>query len=149
MATWTIKTEADRDMAIRAVRSRELPCTVQITKGLPRSILQNKLQRKWLTEAEQQGDCTAEEYRAYCKLHYGVAIMKFESPEWAEKYDRIVKPMDYKTKLELMAEPFDFPVTRCLSTKGAKKYLDQMYDYFTGKGFTLTDPDNREQQGEQ
>ncbi len=149
MTTWAVRTEQEREQVIKIIRGRELPFTINATKGAPRSIDQNKLQRKWLTEAEQQGDCTAEEYRAYCKLHFGVAIMKFESPEWAEKYDRIVKPMDYKTKLELMAEPFDFPVTRCLSTKGAKKYLDQMYDYFTGKGFTLTDPDNREQQGEQ
>lgn len=148
MTTWAVRSEQDREQVIKIINGRDLPCTVSIKKGAPRSIDQNKLQRKWLLEAEQQGDCTAEEYRGYCKLHFGVAIMKFESPEWAEKYDRIIRPMPYEVKLEMMMEPFDFPVTRCMSTKGKKKYLDQMYDYFTGKGFVLTDPDNRSEQVE-
>lgn len=148
MTTWAVRSEQDREQVIKVIRGRDLPCTVNIVKGAPRSIDQNKLQRKWLLEAEQQGDCAAEEYRGYCKLHFGVAIMKFESPEWAEKYDRIIRPMPYEQKLEMMMEPFDFPVTRCLSTKGKKKYLDQMYDYFTGKGFVLTDPDNRSEKAE-
>jgi hypothetical protein len=149
VSTWAVRTEQERAQLVKIIMGRDLPFTADIVKGVQRSLLQNKLQRKWVKEAEEQGDCEAEYYRGYCKLHFGVKLMKFESPEWAEKYDRIIKPLPYEQKLEMMMEPFDFPVTRCLSTKGAKKYLDQMYDYFTGKGFTLTDPDNREQQGEQ
>ena len=41
-------------------------------------------------ELADQGDMTAEEYRGYCKLHFGVAIAK-ENDDWAEAYDRLIK----------------------------------------------------------
>ena len=143
MPTWRVKNAMDRKNAVRVVESRQLPFTMEVVKGEKRSNKQNKLQRKWLNEAAEQGDCTAEEYRAYCKLHFGVAIMKSQSELYAEKYDRIIKPLDYSVKLELMMEPFDFPVTRGMSVANEKKYLDQMYLYFTSQGFVLTNPEDR------
>ena len=143
MATWRVKTEQDRATLIRVIQGRALPFTAELVKGMKRSNEQNRLQRKWLQEAEEQGDQTAEEYRAYCKLHFGVPIMRAQSELFAEKYDRIIKPLPYVQKLELMAEPFDFPVTRLMDTANEKKYLDQMFHFFTGQGFMLTDPDNR------
>ena len=140
MTTLAIRSEHDRQRVVVAVGNRKLPFTTQITDGVQRSSKQNSLQRKWLSEAQEQGDQTAEEYRGYCKLHIGVAIMKSESPEWTEKYDRLIRPLPYEQKLEMMMEPMDFPVTRCMSTKGKTKYLDQMYLYFTGLGFLLTEP---------
>jgi hypothetical protein len=143
MTTWRMKTEQDRQHVLKVIQHRALPSTVEIVKGLKKSHEQEKLARKWHKEAEEQGDMTAEEYRAYCKLHFGVAIMKSQSELYAEKYDRIVKPLPYAQKLELMAEPFDFPVTRGMSTANEKKYLDQVYQFYTAKGFRLTDPDSR------
>lgn len=143
MATWRIKSEQDRKQVIKVITARQIPCTVEIVKGLKRSNEQNKLQRKWMSEAEEQGDQTAEEYRAYCKLHFGVPIMRQQSDLFREKYDRIVRPLAYTQKLELMMVPFDFPVTRMMTTANEKKYLDQVYLFFTGQGFKLTDPDAR------
>lgn len=104
-----------------------------------RSVEQNKLQRKWLKEAEAQGDMTAEEYRGYCKLHFGVAIAK-ENDDFAEKYDRLIKPFTYEQKLELMMVPIDMPVTRIMNTKQNHKYLNKIYEYLTGIGIALTQP---------
>lgn len=143
MPTWRVKNEMDRKNAVRVVESRALPFTMEVVKGEKRSNKQNKLQRLWLNEAAAQGDHTAEEYRAYCKLRFGVAIMKSQSELFAEKYDRIIKPMDYSVKLEMMMEPFDFPITRLMSVANEKKYLDQMYLYFTSQGFVLTNPEDR------
>jgi len=143
MPTYGMKNDQDRARVIKAIQARQLPATVSISKGLPRSSEQNKLQRKWLKEAEEQGDQTAEEYRAYCKLHFGVPIMRSQSDEFKEKYDRIIRPLPYTQKLELMAVPFDFPVTRMMTMASEKKYLDQMYLFFTGQGFLLTNPDLR------
>lgn len=36
-----IRTEDDRERVIKLLRARELPCTVSIAKGAPRSIEQN------------------------------------------------------------------------------------------------------------
>lgn len=142
MTTWAIKTEHDRSQIIKVINNRDIPCTVSITKGAPRSIEQNKLQRKWLLEAEEQGDMTSEEYRGWCKAHLGVPILLAENEEFAEKYTRLIRPMLYEDKIELMMSPMDFPVTRIMTTKQKSKYLDAMYNHFTGLGFRLTEPNN-------
>jgi hypothetical protein len=138
-----VKTEQQRDLILKYIKGRKLPFSVSVSDADIRSNAQNALQRLWLKELEDQGDHTAEEYRGYCKLHFGVAIMKSESPEWAEKYDKIIRPMAYIDKLDMMMEPMDFPVTRCMSPKGKMKYLDAMYQYFTGHGYQLTDPNSQ------
>lgn len=143
MATWRIKTEQDRETAIKVLRNRAMPCTMELTKGLKRSNDQNKLSRKWYKELEDQGDQTAEEYRGFCKLHFGVVLAKQQSDLFAEKYDRIVKPLPYEQKLELMMTPLDFPVSRILNTANESKYLDKIYLYYTQNGFKLTNPDRK------
>lgn len=134
-----IKTEQDRDNLIRLLQNKELGYTVKILKG-KRTSEQNQLQRLWLNEAEQQGDQTAEEYRGYCKLHMAVPIMRNECPEFKEAYDRLIRPLPYEQKLEMMMVPLDFPVTRLMNTKQKTKYLDAMYQHFRGMGFELKEP---------
>jgi hypothetical protein len=136
-----IRTEQDRKQLIRLIENRDLPFSVSLTKGVKRSDDQNRLQRLWMKEAEEQGDQTAEEYRAYCKLHHGVVILRTENAEFCEVYDRIIKPLPYEQKLELMKTPMDFPVTRLMNTSQKKRYLDAIYVDLTGMGITLTDPD--------
>ena len=103
---------------------------------------QNKLQRKWIVEAsEQLGDRTPEDVRAWCKLHIGVPIMREGNAEFREKYDRIIKPLPYSVKLECMAEPIDFPVTRQMTTKQKTEYLDGVFKALSEQGVILTMPD--------
>jgi hypothetical protein len=141
MTTRVCETSLDLEDAIKLIRSRPLPLTLNILKGKHRSSQQNHLQRMWLNEAaEQLGEYTAEEYRAYCKLHFGVPIMRMESEDFMESYDRIIKPHSYEDKLEMMAVPLDFPVTRLMTTKQLTQYLDAMHDHFTMLGVQLTQP---------
>lgn len=136
-----IRNEHDLQMAVRFLESQEWPCTISIRKGADRTVDQNRLQRLWLNEAaEQLGDQTAEELRAYCKLTIGVPIMRESSEDFREKYDRIIKPHTYEDKLEMMMEPLDFPVTRLMTTKEKTDYLDQVQSYFTDQGIALTTP---------
>jgi hypothetical protein len=104
-----------------------------------RTVESNKLQRKWTSEAETQGDMTREEYRGYCKLHFGIEIAK-ENEEFAEKYDRLLKHLTYAEKMEFMMVPFDMPVTRIFNTNQMHRYLNKMREHFTGIGFQLTIP---------
>lgn len=105
-----------------------------------RTIDQNRLQRKWCNEAAEQGDMTAEEYRGQMKLHHGIPILRRDSEEFAEKYDRLIKWRTYEEKLEFMQTPFDFPVTRGMTTRQKTEYLNEVYVDLTGRGFRLTDP---------
>ena len=143
MGSAAIRTEHDRKMAIKRIESAELPCTMTLTRGAPRSIEQNRLNRMWMLELEQQGDMTAEEYRAYCKLHIGVPILRNAEPGFKEKYDSIVRPLDYHKKIELMMVPFDFPVTRMMTTRQHMEYLDKVHEHFSCKGFSLTQPEHK------
>ena len=142
MTTRVIDTEGERDMLLRWLKGMAAPFTVDVVKGRRRSVEQNKLQRLWCREiAEQLGDHTAEQVRAYCKLHIGVPILREESTDFREKYDRIIRPLAYEQKLELMAEPFDFPVTRLMKTEQKTRYLDAIHKHFTEQGLKLTDPE--------
>jgi hypothetical protein len=113
---------------------------ITVRFGRDRTLEQNKLQRKWLKEAKSQGDQTEEEYRGYCKLHFGVPIMRNSNEDFREIYDRLIRPLDYEDKLKLMMVPMDLPVTRLMSRQEKGKYLDDMYQHFTGLGFKLTIP---------
>ena len=136
-----VRSEAERQRVLLMLQSRDLPFTVTLTKGEPRSLAQNRLQRLWLKEAEEQGDQTAEEYRAWCKLHLGVPILRADSEDFMAQYDEIIRPLPYEKKLRLMMVPIDFPVTRLMSTAQIGQYLDAMHRHFSGLGFRLTDPD--------
>ena len=136
-----IRTEQDRRDLINLIKSREFDFTVKILKGIHRTPKQNKLQRKWMLEAEDQlCDMTAEEYRGYCKLHFGVPILRNENEDFCEKYDKHIRPLSYETKIACMMVPLDFPVTRLMDTKQKTTYLDAVFVHFTGLGVKLTVP---------
>lgn len=142
MVTRAVHTERERDLLLRYLRTRKLPFTVEIADGRKRSSEQNRLQRLWLKEiAEQLGDRTAEEIRGDAKLRFGVPILRAEDETFREKYDRIIKPLPYETKIELMMEPMDFPVTRLMSVDQKTRYLDAIYRHYIEQGIELTNPD--------
>ena len=143
MTSRIVTTEYERKMFIKLVEGQALPFTASLSSGKSRTWIQNKLQRKWMTEiSEQLGDRTPEEVRAYCKLTLGVPILRAENDDFCEKYDRIIRPLDYDVKLELMAEPMDFPVSRLMSTKQFTEYLDRVFRHFSEQGVILTIPDD-------
>ena len=146
MTTRIIKTGSDREALIVFLNTMKLPFTANVTKGLNRSVEQNKLQRMWINEAvDQLQDETAEQKRGYCKLHFGVPILRNENDYFKEKYDRIIRPHSYEAKLEMMMLPLDFPVSRLMTTGQSKRYLDDIYQHFKGLGVALTEPNDKEE----
>lgn len=144
MATRVVKTADELDALIAWLPTLKLPFTMNIVKGRKRSTAQNRLQRLWMNEiAEQREDGTPEEYRAYCKLHFGLPLMRSVNDDFKEKYDRLIRPFSYEEKLELMAVPMDFPVTRLMTTTQKTQYLDGIYVHFTGEGIKLTEPEGK------
>lgn len=126
----------------RLLEGRKLPFTVAIKAGKHRTNSQNSLQRKWVTEAaDQLQDETAEQKRGYCKLHFGVPILRNCDPDFAARYDQIIKPLPYEQKLLLMQVPFDFRVTSLMNTKQKTQYLDAVSLHFRGLGVELTIPE--------
>lgn len=138
MTTHTIRDNDQLQGLIRLLSHRELPITVNICKGIKRSIEQNRLQRKWINAAAEQLDqSTPEELRGYCKLTFGVPILRLENEEFRRKYDENVRGLSYETQLAIMTTPLDMPVTRLMTTKQTKAYLDAIIRCFSELGVCL------------
>lgn len=143
MADRIIENEYERKMLIKLIEGYKLPFTASLAIGKHRTTSQNRLQRKWMTEiAEQMPDEKIEYWRGYCKLRFGVPILRAENDEFREKYDSVVKPLSYEQKIAIMSEPLDMPVTRLMTTKQKTAYLDEIFRHFSEQGVILTIPDD-------
>jgi hypothetical protein len=138
-----IETEYERKMLIKLIEGYKLPFTASLAVGKHRTTAQNRLQRKWMTEIADQGPGEKAEYwRGYCKLHFGVPILRGENEEFRQKYDAVVKPLTYAQKLAIMSEPLDMPVTRLMNSKQKTAYLDEIFRHFSEQGIILTVPED-------
>lgn len=137
-----IETEQARDMLVKFITGKALPFTVSITDGKHRTTDQNKLQRLWVMEVAAQTGETPEEVRGYCKLTFGVPILRAENDVFRAAYDEMIKPLPYAMKLKLMMEPFDFGVTRLMNTRQKTAYLDTIHRHYTSQGIVLTNPED-------
>ena len=144
MTVQTIRTENDKYNFYDLMNDMKPPLTVTIKEGIDRSLEQNRLQQKWHTEAAQQlKDESAEDKRAYCKLVYGVPIRRENDEVFKDIYDKTIRSLEYEQKLEIMKVPIDLPVTRDMKVKEMKEYLDKIYQFYTGLGVKLTEPQEK------
>lgn len=117
----------------------KLPITVEWVQGRDRTGEQNRLQFLWAREAaEQRGDRTPEEQRNEWKLRFGVPIMREDSPEFREVYDRLIKPLSYPQKIEAMEL---IAVTSLMKVRQMVRYLDAIERECAETGVKLTAPD--------
>lgn len=136
-----VETEYERRQAIRFIEGHKLPMTIGIEAIGKRSARQNRLNRQWMLDiAGQMEGWSAEYTRGYCKLHFGIPILRADDEEFCREYDALVRPLPYEHKLKLMMVPFDFGVTRRMTTKQQTAYLDAVHRHFSEQGVSLTDP---------
>jgi hypothetical protein len=118
---------------------------VSLRPGKDRTLDQNALwfalyQR--IAQMTQIGD--VEDARRYCKLHFGVVIMRADSDEFRDGWNRMFLHLDYEQKLELMGPcsifgPDGFPVTRLFNRAQGIGYTDRIVAEFSAKGVVFTD----------
>lgn len=98
----------------------------------PRSLPQNALINAMYGEiADQRDGEGVVDIRRRCKLHYGVPILRAHDEEFRSVYDKVVKPHDYETKLEIM----DFlPVTSRMKKPQATEYIDTVMREYSQQG---------------
>lgn len=139
MAHRIIDNEYDLNAFKVMLDNLSLPFTVEWVQGRDRSKDQNALQWLWATEAANQlGDQTAEEVRHEWKLRHGVPILRENSIEFRDIYDRAIKPLPYEMKLEAMAL---IPVTSKFTVRQMVRYLDTVQRECLQQGIRLTEPD--------
>lgn len=142
MATRVIRAPEDIEKLANFIGARtKFPLTVTITQGANRSSIQNRLAQRWFTDISRQlGDQTHEEVRAYCKLHFGVPLLRAENEAFRQSYDRALKGLTYEEKLAAV-QSFDLPVTRLMTVKQMTAFMDDMQRHWSGQGIRLTDPE--------
>lgn len=144
MPSRSIRNEADLTLLFRWLKGRKRPFTVDVKDGRKRSIDQNRLAHLWFKEAaEQLGDRTPSDVRAWAKLYVGIPILREENKDFKAKYDRLIRPHSVEDKLEMMVEPFDFPVTRLMTTEQGTRFLEQVEQKLLEMGIALTQPEQR------
>jgi hypothetical protein len=143
MTTRVLRTPDDIDALARLLGARaKYPLTVTITQGANRSGVQNRLAQRWFSDVSRQlGDQTHEEVRAYCKLHFGVPILRAENEAFRQSYDATMRPLDYEAKLTAVMA-FDLPVTRLMTVQQMTAFMDEMQRFWSGRGVRLTDPES-------
>lgn len=88
--------------------------------GAARSLSANSLSHIWYNIADKMLSDQVGDNRRYCKLHFGVPILRGECEKFRSAYDKAIKPFDYSIKLQLM----DFwPVTSIMSREQMGRYL--------------------------
>lgn len=118
---------------------------LSLRPGKDRTLDQNAL---WfglyerIAQMTQIGD--EDDARRYCKLHFGVPIMRKADADFRDAWNRLFLHLSYEQKLELMGPcsifgPDGFPVTRLFDRGQGIAYTDQIVSEFSGKGVVFSD----------
>lgn len=142
---YTIENEADHGKAIRALAGIDLKkkwvWTLKLFKE-DRSIELNALSHAWYNQVSRQThEDTPARIKGFCKLYFGVPILRAEEPDFCEAYDRIIKPNpDYEWKVDFMSQPDWFPVTSLMNVEQFLNYLNDVQAHYAMAGVQLNFP---------
>jgi len=131
-------------MLTRLFRDKKF-VVVSMRPGKDRTLDQNAL---WFAMYEriamstEMGD--VEEVRRYCKLHYGVPIMRASCAEFRDGYNLALLNLPYEIKLRWMGPcamfgPDGFPVTRLFNRAQGCQYTDRIVEEFAARGVHFAD----------
>jgi hypothetical protein len=100
-----------------------------------RTLEQNDQAHVWYEQlAIELPEDNALGWKCYCKLHFGVPILRAEDEEFRKVYDQSIKSMSYEHKLQVMKI---LPVTSIMKTKQYNQYFEAMQDEFLKRGVKL------------
>jgi len=118
---------------------------VSIRPGKDRTLDQNAL---WFAMYQRIAQMTeigdVEDARRYCKLHYGVPIMRKADEDFRQAWNVSFLMLTYETKLELMGPcalfgPDGFPVTRLFDRAQGIAYTDKIVADWSQRGVVFDD----------
>ena len=113
--------------------------TVNAKFGKKRSLDQNAMSHAWyLQVANELRENTAVEVKRYCKLHFGVPILRAENDDFRTSYDAVIRPLDYEKKLLAMDI---LPVTSLMTTLQLSQYCEAVQMHYIDKGVQLEFPE--------
>lgn len=103
-----------------------------------RSIPANALSHVWYKEIGDYKSMTPLEAKCYCKLHFGVPIMRADDEKFRKLYDKAIKGvLSYEEKLGAMIY---LPVTSLMNKEQMFQYLRDMQMTLGQEGIPLASP---------
>lgn len=104
---------------------------VSVKTGKARSLDQNGISHVWYEQVSRElREETPLGVKNFCKLHYGVPILRAENEEFRLQYDTVLKPLSYDKKL--LAMNF-LPVTSLMSKDQLSQYLAAMQEAYADR----------------
>jgi hypothetical protein len=138
MTTLTINSETTLQAAIGELREQfrtRKYVTLKISAGKRRTLNQNDVVHAWYEQvARELREDDARGVKRFCKLHFGVPILRAEDEDFRAVYDSTVKGMTYEQKLKVMDL---LPVTSLMKTGQLSAYMETLQDHYRGRGVTL------------
>lgn len=108
--------------------------------GKDRSLDQNAISHCWYEQlARENKENDALGWKAFCKLHFAVGILRHGDSEFKAFYDASLKLLTYEQKIEAMKF---VPVTSLMTKEMLSKYLEAMQSHFINAGIRLEFPEN-------
>ncbi len=106
--------------------------TVTVKEGKSRSLDQNAISHAWYEQvARELREDSALGVKRFCKLHFGVPILRAEDEEFRAVYDGAIRrSLSYEQKLLAMDM---LPVTSRMNVKQLSAYLEAMQQHFAGR----------------
>lgn len=129
--------------ALRETWKQRRYLTVRVKAGRGRTVDHNALSHAWYAQVARELRQDDERgVKRFCKLHFGVPILRAEDDDFREAYDwTIRKNLTYEEKLVAMDM---LPVTSLMSTTQMKKYTDDVQDHYAKHGVALEYPEEME-----
>lgn len=101
---------------------------ISYKKGRDRSLDFNAQSHVWYAQlARELPDYDEKGWKRFCKLHFGVPILRAEDEEFREFYDLAIKGLTYEQKTQAMDH---ISVSSEMTNLQFKKYCDAMQEHF-------------------
>lgn len=114
---------------------------VKWSTGKPRTIDQNAHSHVWYEQiASELREDDALGVKCFCKLQFGVPILRAEDEEFRAFYDASIKSsLSYEQKLTAMKF---LPVTSLMTRAQLRRYCETMQEHYQERGVILEWPKN-------
>lgn len=112
---------------------------LNVKTGKDRTLDQNAISHVWYEQlARELPEEDALGWKAFCKLQFGVPLLRSEDAQFREFYDASIKAsLSYEQKLAAMKY---LPVTSLMTTALLSKYLETVQAHFLRLGVVLEFP---------
>lgn len=112
---------------------------LNVKTGKDRTLDQNAISHVWYGQlARELKEDNELGWKCFCKLQFGVPILRAENEEFRTLYDKAIKEsLTYEEKLEAMKI---LPVTSLMNTEQLSRYLETLQKHFIKFGVALEFP---------